>query len=128
LKPITATLNDFSAGIIEKYGSKHRNPKSLIFDIISNEMNKEQQHWKIKNFTRFVNQNLKKLAKGAGLPPEISCYWARHSFATNAIRMGVSMEMVSEAIGHHDIRTTHGYFAGFEKDSKQELANLIMDF
>jgi integrase len=128
LKPITATLNGFSAGIIEKYGSKYRNPKSLIFDIISDDMSKEQQHWKVKNFTRFVNQNLKKLAKSVGLPPEISSYWARHSFATIAIRMGVSMEMVSEAVGHRNIRTTQGYFAGFEKDSKQELANLIMDF
>lgn len=128
LKPITATLIGFPAGIIEKYGSKHRNPKSLIFDIISDEMSKEQQHFKIKNFTRFVNQNLKKLAEGAGLPAEISSYWARHSFATNAIRMGASMEMVSEAVGHSNIRTTQGYFAGFEEDSKQELAKLIMNF
>ena len=128
LKPVISTLNDYSAGIIEKYGSKHRNPKNLIFDIISDEMSKEQQYFKIKNFTRFVNQNLKKLAEGAGLPTEISSYWARHSFATNAIRMGISMEMVSEAIGHSNIRTTQGYFAGFEEDSKQELAKLIMDF
>ncbi len=128
LKPITATLHEFSAGIIEKYGSKHRNPKCLIFSIISDEMSKEQQHLKIKNFTRFVNQNLKKLAKGAGLPAEISSYWARHSFATNAIRMGASMEMVSEAVGHSNIRTTQGYFAGFEEGSRQELAKLIMDF
>jgi site-specific recombinase XerD len=42
--------------------------------------------------------------------------------------MGISMEMVSEAIGHSNIRTTQGYFAGFEEDSKQELAKLIMDF
>ena len=128
LKPITATLIGFSAEIIEKYGSKHRNPKSLIFDIISDEMSKEQQFKTVKNFTRFMNQNLKKLAESAGLPAEISSYWARHSFATNAIRMGVSMEMVSEAVGHSNIRTTQGYFAGFEEDSKQELAKLIMDF
>jgi len=128
LKPVVASIGEFSARIIEKYGSKHRNPKSLIFDIISDEMSKEQQHFKIKNFTRFVNQNLKKLAEGAGLPAEISSYWARHSFATNAIRMGASMEMVSEAVGHSNIRTTQGYFAGFEEDSKQELAKLIMDF
>lgn len=128
LKPITATLIGFSAEIIENYGSKHRNPKSLIFDIISDEMSKEQQFKTVKNFTRFMNQNLKKLAESAGLPAEISSYWARHSFATNAIRMGVSMEMVSEAVGHSNIRTTQGYFAGFEEDSKQELAKMIMDF
>jgi integrase len=128
LKPITATLIGFPAGIIEKYGSKHRNPKSLIFDIISDEMSKEQQFKTIKNFIRFMNQHLQKLAEGAGLPAEISSYWARHSFATNAIRMGASMEMVSEAVGHSNIRTTQGYFAGFEEESKQELAKLIMNF
>lgn len=128
LKPVIATLHDYSAGIIEKYGSKHRNPKSLIFSIISDEMSKEQQHFAVKNFTRFVNQNLKKLAVNAGLPVEISSYWARHSFATNAIRMGASMEMVSEAVGHSNLQTTQGYFAGFEENSKQELAKLIMNF
>jgi integrase/recombinase XerD len=128
LKQVSANLNEFSARIIEKYGSKHRNPKSLIFSIISEELSEEQQHFAIKNFTRFVNQNLKKLAVKAGLTAEISSYWARHSFATNAIRMGASMEMVSEAVGHSNLRTTQGYFAGFEENSKQELANLIMNF
>jgi site-specific recombinase XerD len=53
---------------------------------------------KVKNFTRFVNQHLKKLAKSLGITEDISTYFARHSFATIAIRSGASMEFVSETL------------------------------
>lgn len=129
LKLIEVPLSEFSAGIIEKYGSKHRNPKSLIFSIISDEMSKEQQHYAVKNFTRFVNQNLKKLAVNAGLTAEISSYWARHSFAKNYILSGGSMENLRELLSQSSVLVTQGYVNSLiDNTGKQELANKIMDF
>lgn len=83
---------------------------------------------KIKNFTRFVNQNLKILAKNNGITDEISSYWARHSFATNLIRSGKSMEIIGEAFGHSDKKTTQNYFAGFDNETKKEISNDLMNF
>jgi site-specific recombinase XerD len=128
LKPVTVYLTDFSKMVLEKYGTNPRSPKNYIFNIISNEMSKEQQHITFKNFTRFINQNFKKLANNAGVNENISTYWARHSFATSAIRNGASMEFVSEALSHSNIKTTQGYFAGFEEESKREIMNTIMNF
>jgi integrase/recombinase XerD len=68
-----------------------------IFPIISPQETEVINHNKVKNFTKFINQNLKKLALSIGVSGDISTYWARHSFATNSIRNGASMEFVMEA-------------------------------
>ncbi len=128
LTPVTVYLTDFALKVIDKYSREVRTSKGLIFKIISDELSKEQQHKAFKNFTRFINQNFKKFAVRAGINENISTYWARHSFATSAIRNGASIEFVSEALSHSNIKTTQGYFAGFEEESKRELMNTIMDF
>lgn len=128
LKPIIVYLNDFTFSVIEKYGDHDSSADQYIFSIISDNQTDFERYMAIKNFTRFINQHIKKLAKSVNLPEEISTYWARHSFATNAIRNGASMEFVSEAFDHGDLRTTKNYFAGFEEETKKELSKSIMDF
>ena len=128
LRPVTVYLNDFSKSIIEKYGNKNTKKNEFIFQIISANDNETVKHSKIKNFTKFINQNLKKLAIIEGMTSEISTYWARHSFATNAIRSGASMEFVSEALSHNNLKTTQKYFAGFESEQKKEIMNKLMEF
>lgn len=128
LKPVRIYLNTYTKAIIKKYGNKSKSPKDLIFSIISDTDTDLQKYHKVKNFTRFINQNLKKLALANDITGEISTYWARHSFATNAIRNGASIEFVSEALSHSDIKTTKGYFAGFADETKKEFAETLMNF
>jgi integrase/recombinase XerD len=128
LKPVRVYLTEYAKEIINKYGNKKTSPKQLVFSIIEGNESDLTQYHKIKNFTRFINQNLKKLAVTNGITAEISTYWARHSFATNAIRNGASMEFVSEALSHSDIKTTKGYFAGFADETKKEFAETLMNF
>ena len=87
-----------------------------------------EQHKKIKNFTRYINDHIKRLAVANKLPSDISFYYARHSFATNSLRKGASMEFISEALNHSDLSVTKNYFAGFEDEAKKEFANSIMNF
>lgn len=119
-------LNDFSKEVIEKYGSE--NKSEYVFPILNKKDSDEDKYKKIKNFTRFVNQHIKKLAKDNKLPEDISSYWARHSFATNSIRKGASMEFISEALNHSDLSVTKNYFAGFEDEAKKDFADKLMDF
>ena len=128
LKPVTVYLNDFSNRIIEKYSKNSPAPNDLVFDIISEADSPREQHLKINNFNRFIGQHLKKLAKREGLPGEISAYWARHSFATNAVRSGASLEFIQESLGHNNIKTTQQYFAGFDNDTRKEFSQSIMNF
>lgn len=82
----------------------------------------------MKNFIRYINQHFRNFAKSIGIEEKVSTYWARHTFATNAIRNGASMEFVSEALSHSSINTTRAYFAGFENEEKKEFAKKLMDF
>jgi len=119
-------INEFSKGILEKYGKE--DISDFVFSIINTNDTELEQYKKIKNFTRFVNQHIKKIAKDNNITNEISSYWARHSFATNSIRKGATKEFISEALNHSSMEVTDNYFAGFEDDVKKEFANSLMDF
>ncbi|WP_421811489.1 tyrosine-type recombinase/integrase [Flagellimonas sp.] len=127
LKKITVYLNEFAKEIIDKYRSKSLAPNDLVFSILEGEQDPIKQHTKIKNFTRFINQHIRKICEEHDLPI-ISTYWARHSFATTVIRKGGSMEFVQESLGHSSMNTTKAYFAGFDDDTKKDFADQIMNF
>ncbi len=126
--PVIVYLNDYSYAFIDNYGHGRDNPKSLVFDILNENMNESEQRLAIKNFTRFINQHIQKLAEANGLPKKISTYWSRHTFATNAIRNGASLEKISQALNHQDITTTLNYFAGFEDEAMREITDNLMYF
>ena len=126
--PSIVYLNDFTKQVIIDYGNKNGNPDDYVFDFISVEDSPQEIKRKISNIVRFVNQHLKRLAKSIGIEEEVSTYWARHSFATAAIRQGASMEFVSEALRHTSLNTTKGYFAGFEDEKKKEINAKLMEF
>ena len=119
-------LTDFTKSIISKYGAKKKS--GFVFNIISQEDTSQKQYNKIKNFTRLINDHIKRIAKANDLPSDISTYWARHSFATNSMRKGASMEFISEALDHSDISVTKNYLDGFEDKAKKEFANSLLDF
>lgn len=127
-RPIQVPLTDFAKSFIEQYGTKEGNPNGFIFPILDEKMTAEKLHSVKSNFIRFINQHIKQLAKANGLTEDISTYWARHSFATTAVRKKASLEFVSEALGHSDLKTTKNYFAGFEDKTKKEILEDITDF
>jgi len=128
LKPITVFLHSDASKIIEKYGQRNPNDESFVFDIIKPGGDPTSQNSSIKNFIKFVNQHIKKLCIANGLTHEVSTYWARHTFATIAIRKGATLEFIQESLGHGDLKTTQGYFAGFDNEAKKEFAKDIMNF
>lgn len=127
-KTIQVPLTDFAKSFIEKYANEDREKNSYVFPIINDNMSEEEKDRKKRSFTRFINQHLKNLAKDNGLNEDVSTYWARHSFATMAIRKKASLEFVGEALGHSDLKTTRNYFAGFEDKTKKDILEDITDF
>lgn len=127
-RPVIVYLNSYSRQFLNKYGNINSNPNSLVFDIIHDGMSKEEQRTKIKNFTKFLNNNIQKIALANGLPKNITTYWSRHSFATNAIRNGASLEQISQALNHQDITTTFNYFSGFEDEQMKKISENLMNF
>jgi integrase/recombinase XerD len=128
LKPIQVYLTKEAQAIIKKYGNKPAYPDSLVFSIINDQQTAKEKHRSVQNFTRFVNEHIKTLAKTVGLPEDISTYFARWSFATNSINKGASMEEMMEALGHSDMKTTKNYYGGFDERRRKELSKKLMNF
>lgn len=126
--PVVTFLNDNILSTISKYFNEDKSPDSLLFGLIDYNADAKEKDRQLKNFIRYVNQHFRNFAKKAEINEDVSTYWARHSFATMAIQQGASMEFVSEALNHSSIKTTKGYFAGFEDKKKKEISESLMNF
>ena len=87
-----------------------------------------QKHKAVVNTTSLVNKHLKQIAKNIKIDKSLTTYTARHSYATVLKRKGVSVEFISEALGHTDIRTTENYLDSFEDETKKDVAKILTDF
>lgn len=70
----------------------------------------ERLHWRgdwVSN--QKANQYLKAIQAMAGIDTKLTMHVGRHTFATWALSHGVSIEVVSKMLGHHDIATTQIY-------------------
>ena len=124
---ITVHLNDFAKNVIKEYGTNSSNPDDYIFPILTKGQSPTEQRRKIQNFTSFIRQHVNRLCETNNLP-KCSVMWARHSFATSIVRGGRTMEFAQESLGHASITTTQNYFAGFEDETKKEMAESLMNF
>lgn len=128
LKEISVLLTPFSKAIIRKYQNEETSPEDYVFNILSKDDTAIERVRNIENFTRFINEHIKKLAKANEITDEISSYWARHSFSTMALNSGANIELIGEYLGHSDIKTTKNYLSGFDDANKEAIINKITDF
>ncbi len=68
-----------------------------------------------------INDNLRIIQKELNIKKQMTCHVARHSFATNALEMGVPIETVSKALGHSSIKTTQIYAKVTETKLNQDF-------
>lgn len=113
----TLFIDDKTSKIINKY----RGGGSFILNVLDDSMSNEQLYRARKNFTRKVNQHLKKVALELEISTDISSIWSRHSFATEMKRKNVSPYLIQEAFGHKDIKTTENYMSSLVEDDLRSI-------
>ena len=73
-----------------------------------------------------VNKALREVAVRVGLNAEcLTFYVARHSYGMALKTKGVSRDIISEALGHSDVRTTDHYLKDFEAE-RLDLADDLL--
>lgn len=117
-------LTEQAQEIINIYSDKSK-PGSFIFPIIQRSGDPEKTRLDIKNGLKNYNKYLGELAKEAGVDAQITSYVSRHSWATIANKSKVHIGVISEGLGHDDIKTTQAYLEEFGSDEVDE-ANLVI--
>lgn len=105
--------------IINYYRKNHFTGSGYVFPIITKEYaTAVALKWAIKKKLNNLNKDLKLIAAAVGItnPEKMTSYMARHSWATITKKQGVSTELIKEALGHGNIKTTETYLAQFDTD------------
>ena len=64
---------------------------------------------------------LRRAAERAGCSQRITCHQLRHSYATEMLRLGVSLPALMRLLGHKDIRMTLRYLQVTQQDLQREF-------
>ncbi len=111
--------------IMEKYSSSDEN---YIFPILNINVHKTEQqiYNRVHKVLGQVNHNLSVIGELLGLQVSLTTYVARHSYATVMKRSGVNIALISETLGHSDLKTTQIYLDSFDNEQINEaMKNLL---
>lgn len=125
---IQIILNDDVKRIIDRWGNK--NQKDIyLFPILKNSDNTAELISKrVGQYIKTTNKYLRRISTNLELSRHITTNFARHSFSTVLKRTGVPIEMISEQLGHSNIRTTEIYLDSFESEQKKEAMKNLLSF
>jgi integrase len=129
IEPILVPIDDNIRTIIEKYRSVDHSPNNYLFPYLIGDYNSRKIVARIRNFIGMINKQLDKHKLEFGLSDDmkISTNSARHSFATLAINEGVSIQFVSQSLGHSSIATTETYIKSLGTDILKELREKVFE-
>ena len=86
----------------------------------------KEKYYKLDYQTRYVNKYLKKIGEYLDISLKLTSYVARHSFATILKNSGVNISLISEMLGHTDLKTTQIYLDSFENTQMEAaMSNLL---
>lgn len=91
--------------IIDRYSSPDR---EYVFPFLTS-TDKVTAHKQFRSKISYYNRVLKDVGKIAGLKVRLSSYVARHTWATMAYHAATDMPVISQALGHTNIKTTQIY-------------------
>lgn len=109
---LSVKLPNKAIEIFNEYRTKKSKPTDFIFPMLENDidLNDPQTSYnQISSATAYINKNLKLLAEKAEVDKPLSFHISRHTWATRALKKGVSIDKVSKILGHAQLRETQIY-------------------
>ncbi len=126
-KEMTCILMNEARLIIDAYSVTNTDDE-YIFPILNANIHKTEQqiYNRLHKVLIQVNHNLSVMGEILGLKVSLTTYVARHSYATVMKRSGVNIALISETLGHSDLKTTQIYLDSFENRQIDEaMKNLL---
>jgi site-specific recombinase XerD len=124
---INLLLSKEASTIIAKY-STYQQEAEYLFPILhcKRHITPMQKSNRVHKICHQVNTELRTFAQELGITAEVTTYVARHSFATILKKSGVNIGIISQALGHQDIKTTQIYLSKFDNEQVDNaMKNLL---
>lgn len=124
---INLLLSKEASTIIEKY-STYQQKAEYLFPILhcKRHITPMQKSNRVHKICHQVNTELRTFAQELKITAEVTTYVARHSFATILKKSGVNIGIISQALGHQDIKTTQIYLSKFDNEQVDDaMKNLL---
>lgn len=111
-KPFDLQIRPEAQAIIDHY----RSDSEYVFPFYNENIHKtsKQQATRKHRVMRETNRDLREIAEILGIEGQFTFYTARHTAATTLKRNGVSVEVISEALGHANPAITQSYLSSFD--------------
>ncbi|WP_294630401.1 site-specific integrase [uncultured Bacteroides sp.] len=125
--PMSIEILDSAQDAMARLSNKYTVEGSdYLFQMLSGEYDRQDErgYREYQSALRRFNNDLKCLSKQLQIRSSITSYTLRHSWATTAKYRGVSIEMISESLGHKSIKTTQIYLKGFELEERTKVNRL----
>jgi len=124
---INLVLSEKALKQISKYKT-YQNDAGYLFPILHQKrhITPMQKSNRVHKICHQVNQELRILAQELNISAEVTTYVARHSFASILKKSGVNIGIISEALGHQNIKTTEIYLSKFDNNQIDDaMRNLL---
>lgn len=124
-KKIQVSLKPQTRAIIAKWGLKSVNTDAYLFPHLQTGLTAKREREIYQQLTKIINKYMKRIAKKLEINAEITTYFARHTFATTLKNAGVSIEFISDALDHSDVKVTANYLDGFEQEQIHKFTDVL---
>lgn len=94
-----------------------------LLPIVSIDYNGEKLYEHQRRRLAKYNNNLKNLAEEFELPEKLTSYVSRHSMAMTLQEDGTPREIISQIMGHRDLKTTNTYLDSFSNSLIENITN-----
>ncbi|MNF73283.1 site-specific tyrosine recombinase XerC [compost metagenome] len=104
------------------------NDSLYLFNIIHNNQDSHNyiNNKKEKYLKTYINTPLKRMITDLGIQKKITYYCARHSFATILKFNNISIDIIKEALGHKDIKSTMSYLNTLPSNTLDKMIDDII--
>ena len=119
-KPMRVKLVPEALQIIECF----KNDSQFIFPYLRKS---DIPKHRVRSINRYVNEQLEIIGKSLNFDLRLSFYAARHSFSELNYKAGVRIEIISQMLGHADLKTTQTYLRSFTDDEVDNAASSVFD-
>ena len=86
----------------------------------------QSKHNRIKKVLKMYNKDLKEIGRILEIETPMTSYVARHTWATSMKKLGASISIISEGLGHDSEETTQIYLDSFGNDVMDKANELLM--